>query len=115
MYVLGPWTEEKERLRAVLVEAGWEVLLVDDPDRAPPDATVIAGVGRLSLREREVIELLSRGLSRAEVASSLDIEVGTVGEYLRRSQRKTGADSPKQLLRLFSRVAAQGRAPDPGS
>lgn len=39
---------------------------------------------------------LCLGLGREVVASSLD-------------------DGPKQLLRLFSRVAAQGRAPDPGS
>jgi DNA-binding NarL/FixJ family response regulator len=56
-----------------------------------------APVPQLTLRERQVLELLLKAHSTREIASQLDIEQRTVKAYIARLMRKTGADNRIKL------------------
>jgi DNA-binding NarL/FixJ family response regulator len=62
------------------------VLLVNTP--AQPAGT--PGLGQLSVRERELVTLVARGRTDAQIASELFISVRTVGSHLDRIRDKTG-------------------------
>jgi DNA-binding NarL/FixJ family response regulator len=52
----------------------------------------------LSLREREVVRLLSEGRSNREIAADIDISVKTVESYRASAMRKVGARSLGELV-----------------
>ncbi|WP_375503799.1 response regulator [uncultured Jatrophihabitans sp.] len=64
---------------------------------ATPDASTNAALRQLSDREREVLDLIARGLSNQEIAERLVVSVGTVKTYVSRLLSK---------LRLRDRVQA---------
>ncbi len=64
---------------------------------ATPDASTNAALRQLSEREREVLDLIARGLSNQEIAERLMVSVGTVKTYVSRLLTK---------LRLRDRVQA---------
>jgi DNA-binding NarL/FixJ family response regulator len=69
-----------------------DVVLLDETEVArPPSATSVDG--RLTPREAEVLDLLSHGLSNAQIAHTLDSGERTVQKHLEHVYRKLGVDS----------------------
>ena len=61
---------------------------------------------RLSQREQELLALVARGLTDAEIAGRLYISVHTVRSHLERIREKTGSRRRADLTRLALRVGA---------
>ena len=71
------------------------MLTAADPQpQAPP------GLAGLSARERELVTLVARGRTDAQIAAELFISVRTVGSHLDRIRDKTGAHRRADLTRL---------------
>ena len=66
---------------------------------APPAAPG-TGLGRLSVREGELVTLVAQGRTNAQIAAQLYISVRTVGSHLDRIRDKTGCRRRADLTRL---------------
>lgn len=53
----------------------------------------------ISAREREVLELVSQGLSRKQVALSIHLSFHTVNDHVKNLQMKLDANNTAQLIR----------------
>jgi len=63
-------------------------------------------MGRLSVREQEVLELLTTGASNEEIARKLQLSRSTVMTHFRRIAMKPGIEAGVQsILRLIDRFA----------
>ena len=95
-----------EVLRAIRVAYDGEALLAPEVTRrlidrfAGPsrDHTEDSGVGRLTERERETLQLIGRGLSNVEIAAALFVTQTTVRTYVSRILSKLGARDRAQLV-----------------
>ena len=89
----------EERGRAMsLVTAAEYVLMITAADR---ELTAAApGLEGLSPRERELVTLVARGHTDAEIAGQLSISVRTVSSHLDRIRDKTGCRRRTDLTRL---------------
>jgi DNA-binding CsgD family transcriptional regulator len=68
---------------------------------APPPARATGtGPGRLSARERELVTLVARGRTDADIAAQLYISIRTVRSHLDRIRDKTGCRRRADLTRL---------------
>jgi len=76
--------------------------LCDDLVGAPRGAT------RLTARETDVLALVGRGLTNAQVARSLEVGTETVKSYLRSAMAKLGAGTRFEAV---SRARAEGLVP----
>ena len=72
-----------------------------EPAPAPPSAET-SGSDTLSPREREVLELLSRGYLYKEIVEALKISRPTVNTYIRRIYEKLHVRSRSQAVARFS-------------
>jgi DNA-binding NarL/FixJ family response regulator len=69
-------------------------------DRTQATATAPWGVAELTEREREVLELVARGLSNAELATALQVTLPTAKTHVSRILTKVGARDRTQLAIL---------------
>lgn len=91
-------TEARDVLSAIhLASRGLQVLPRSAGELAPPPA---AGPELLTPREADVLELLQRGRSNAEIAAQLHVGVETVRTHARNIYRKLGVGSRRELARL---------------
>jgi predicted ATPase/DNA-binding CsgD family transcriptional regulator len=98
--VLGPGRARAAEDRGAamsLATAAEYALLLTDPGPPQPAA---AGSGQLSARERELVILVARGRTNAQIAAQLQISVRTVGSHLDRIRDKTGCRRRADLTRM---------------
>ncbi len=69
------------------------------PDRGPPPRAA-----QLSAREQELVALVARGMTDAQIASQLHISVRTVSSHLDRIRDKTGCRRRADLTRLALQI-----------
>jgi predicted ATPase/DNA-binding CsgD family transcriptional regulator len=97
---LGPdraWAAEERGAAMSLATAAEYALMLTDP--GPPQSAA-ASPGQLSARERELVILVARGRTNAQIAKELHISVRTVGSHLDRIRDKTGCRRRADLTRL---------------
>jgi DNA-binding CsgD family transcriptional regulator len=97
--VLGPGqaraAEDRGAAMSLATAAEYALMLTDPgPPRSAP------GPGTLSARERELVTLVARGRTNAQIAAQLYISVRTVTSHLDRIRDKTGCRRRADLTRL---------------
>jgi DNA-binding NarL/FixJ family response regulator len=80
--------------------------------RPPPLATVRPESVELSPREREVLDLLTRGYLYKEIADLLNISLPTVNTYIRRMYEKLHVRSRAQAAAKYAHLPVE---PPPAS
>lgn len=83
------------RLEAIASEAGRHV------ENRRREVQARRAIGRLSRREREVLELLSAGSSNKEIAAGLAISPRTVEIHRSNMMAKLGANHPADVVRMW--------------
>jgi len=81
------------------VAAAEYALMLTGPGPQQPQAPGSA-LGKLSAQERELVTLVARGVSNAQIAVQLNISVRTVGSQLDRIRDRTGCRRRADLTRL---------------
>jgi predicted ATPase/DNA-binding CsgD family transcriptional regulator/transcriptional regulator with XRE-family HTH domain len=89
-------SEDRGAAMNLATAAEYALMLTDPvpPQPAAPDP------GTLSARERELVTLVARGRTNAEIAAELYLSVRTVGSHLDRIRDKTGCRRRADLTRL---------------
>ena len=80
--------------------AEYLLLLTEADLPVPAGQALAAGLSQLSARERELVTLVARGRTNAEIAVQLFISVRTVSSHLDRIRDKTGCRRRADLTRL---------------
>ena len=88
-------------LHAARVEGG-RVAIVVEPARPAALAAVRMDAWGLTAREREVVGLVARGRSTAEIAAALVVSPHTVQDHLKAVFEKTGMRSRRRLVALLA-------------
>jgi DNA-binding CsgD family transcriptional regulator len=89
--------EERGAAMSLAAAAEYALMLAEDP--GPPQAPA-QGLGRLSARERELVTLVARGRTDAQIAAELVTSVRAVSSHLDRIRDKTGCRRRADLTRL---------------
>jgi DNA-binding CsgD family transcriptional regulator len=102
--------EERGAAMSLATATEYALLLAAGPRPPAEDGTAAAegattadqltDLGRLSPRERELVTLVARGRTDAQIAAELFITVRTVGSHLDRIRDKTGCRRRADLTRL---------------
>jgi two-component system response regulator FixJ len=74
-------------------------------------ASVLTRMAELSLRQRQVMELVVQGLSNKQIALRLAISPRTVENYRAWVMEKMGASNLADLVRIVVRLEASGARP----
>jgi DNA-binding CsgD family transcriptional regulator len=88
--------EERGRAMSLATAAEYVLMLTAGPEPPPREP----GVEALSPRERELVTLVARGHTDAQIAGQLHISVRTVSSHLDRIRDKTGCRRRADLTRL---------------
>jgi DNA-binding NarL/FixJ family response regulator len=118
MFVSGIRSEPLDRVAGLLIGADDYVVKPFDPDELVSRARVLLerrngsrvvpspepAVAELTNREREVLRLLARGRSQAEIAGELFISPKTVATHLQRTLAKLGVHSRAQAVAVAHRA-----------
>ena len=96
--------EERGAAMSLATATEYAILLATEPvppsaEPAPPSADGVP-LARLSPRERELVTLVARGRTDAQIAGQLYITVRTVSSHLDRIRDKTGCRRRADLTRL---------------
>jgi DNA-binding NarL/FixJ family response regulator len=95
------------------VSGGEQVVLVCDQEEIDdPDVATLAELHHLSVREGEILRLISQGLSNQEIAERAYLSINTVKSYIRSAYRRMGVESRSQAI-LWAIDRGFGDAPDP--
>jgi DNA-binding NarL/FixJ family response regulator len=81
-----------------IIDPGVAQAVIDELGRRPVRSELAANVGDLTPREREVLTLLARGLSNAEIAAELVVGEGTVKTHVARVLSKLGVRDRLQAV-----------------
>ena len=90
-------TQSRDVINAIhLASRGLQVLPAG-PAGSHDGPSSVAGIGRLSRRESEVLPLLQMGHSNAQIALALHVGIETVRTHARNIYRKLGVASRREL------------------
>jgi DNA-binding NarL/FixJ family response regulator len=81
-----------------IIDPGVAQAVIDELGRRPVRTELAANVGELTPRERQVLTLLARGLSNAEIAAELVVGEGTVKTHVARVLSKLGVRDRLQAV-----------------
>jgi len=96
-----------------MMSGGEQVVLVCDQEEIDdPDVATLAELHHLSVREGEILRLISQGLSNQEIAERAYLSINTVKSYIRSAYRRMGVESRSQAI-LWAIDRGFGDAPDP--
>jgi DNA-binding CsgD family transcriptional regulator len=100
-HALGPdracAAEERGAAMSLAAAAEYALMLAEDPGSPQVPASAL---GQLSARERELVTLVARGRTDAQIAAELVISVRAVSSRLNRIRDKTGCRRRADLTRL---------------
>lgn len=88
------------RLDATGLVTELRTLLTTPTGRRPSDGEALPGfdAGGLTVREAQILRLICRGMSNAEIATELFLGINTVKTYIRATYRKIGATTRVQAV-----------------
>jgi len=98
----GPFGLDAAEAAAMTLAAAVEFAVMMAGEKGP-DAAMRPGLAKLSARERELVTLVARGRTDAQIAEQLVISVRTVRTHLDRIRDKSGCRRRADLTRLALR------------